>query len=105
MANFKQSSRYANSQVTKNRSGKDFLILRQPLNLLPDQGDTFITVLQEHLERPDIISSLAYNDPDYWWVIFEFNGIRDPLFDLKIGQNLRIPEIERVLAALTELET
>lgn len=105
MANFKQSSRYASGSATKNRAGKDFLILRRPLNLAADDGDTFITVEQQHLGRPDLISSLAYGDPDYWWVIFEFNGIRDPLFDLRIGQILNVPQIERVLSAITELET
>lgn len=104
MANFKQSSRYRRAIITTNRSGNNFIILRQPIELEPDQGDTFFTVTQEVLSRPDLIAQTYYGNSDYWWVIYEFNGIRDPLFELKLGQILRIPAIDRVLAAISKLE-
>lgn len=105
MANFKKLSRYTGSVVTKNRSGKDFLILRQPLNLEKADGDVFVTITQDIEQRPDLISAKAYGTPDLWWVIYEFNGIRDPLFDLRAGQILRIPDLDRVLDALANLES
>jgi hypothetical protein len=105
MANFKRLSRYTGGLATKNRSGKDFLILRNQLDLLPDEGDSFITVTQTILDRPDLLSNEMYNTPDLWWVIFEFNGISDPLFGLKLGDTLRIPELDRVLAAINKLVT
>lgn len=105
MSNFKKLSRYTGAVVTKNRSGKDFLILRQPLNLEKSDGDVFVTITQDIEKRPDLISAKAYGIPDLWWVIYEFNGIRDPLFDLQTGQILRIPELDRVLDALANLET
>jgi hypothetical protein len=104
MANFKKTSRYKRAVVTSNRSGQNFIILRNPISLEPDQGDTFFTVTQEVQKRPDLISQTFYGNPDYWWVIYEFNQIRDPLFELKIGQILRIPALERVLAAIEQLE-
>jgi hypothetical protein len=104
MANFSEQSRYKSGIVTKNRSGKSFLVLRRPLNLERSDGDTFITVTQEFQNRPDLISSTAYGIPDLWWAIYEYNGIRDPFFDLKVGTTILIPQLERVLQAITEIE-
>jgi hypothetical protein len=105
MANFKILSRYTGGLVSKTRSNKDFVLLRTPLNLEPDEGDIFITITQELIRRPDLISSQYYDTPELWWVIYEFNGISDPLFELKIGDILRVPELERVLVAVENLET
>lgn len=105
MANFKELSRYTGGTAAKNRSGKNFLILRQPLNLQPEDGDIFVTITQELQGRPDLVATKAYGIPELWWVIYEFNGIRDPLFDLKNGQVIRLPELERVIQAVTNLQT
>lgn len=104
MANFKRTSRYKKAIVTNNRSGSNFIILRKPIILEQDAGDTFFEVTQEVLKRPDLIAQTFYGNPDYWWVIYEFNGIKDPLFELKMGQILRIPALERVLVAIEQLE-
>lgn len=103
MANFKINSRYTNGTVTVNRSGNKFLILRNSLVLTEDEGDIFVTITKDLVNRPDLIADKAYGDADLWWVIYEFNGIRDPLFDLKPGRILRIPKLERVLAAIDAL--
>lgn len=103
MANFKQNTRYTNGSITKNRSNEDFLILRRSLELEPGDSDQFVTVPQHLRGRPDLISNLAYGTPDLWWVIYEFNGIRDPLFELTTGTVLRIPAIDRVLDAIRSL--
>ncbi len=103
MANFKGLSRYTGGQVTKNRSGKDVLILRRPLNLTEDDGDVFVQVTQDMEKRPDLVAAKAYNNSDLWWVIYEFNNIRDPFFGLKAGMLIRIPALERVLAAIDAL--
>ena len=104
MANFKPSSRYSRAIVTTNRSNEGFILLRRPLELDPDQGDTFFEVTQEVLQRPDLISQTFYGSVEYWWAIYEFNGIRDPLFELKLGQILRIPDLSRLLEAISKLE-
>lgn len=103
MANFKSTSRYSRGIAAKTRDNKNFLVLRRPLELTEDSSDVFITVTQEYEKRPDLVSWNAYGTSDYWWVIYEFNSIRDPLFQLKAGQILRIPAIERVLAAIEQL--
>lgn len=104
MANFKRLSRYTGGILEKNRSGKEFLVLRLPLNLEPSDGDVFVEITQDLIQRPDLIAHKAYGNASLWWVIYEFNGIRDPLFELKMGQIIRIPELERVLKAIEELE-
>lgn len=104
MANFRELSRYTGGLVTKNRADEDFLILRQSLELEKDDGDIVVTLTQEFLQRPDLLSSQYYGTPDLWWVILEFNGISDPLFGLKLGQVIRIPAFERVQAAIDNLD-
>jgi len=103
MANFKIQSRYTNGIKTKDRSDKDFLVLRQPLNLVEDAGDVFVTITKDIANRPDLISYKAYNTIDLWWVIYEFNGIKDPLFEMVEGKIIRIPEKNRVLKAISEM--
>ena len=105
MANFKESNRYTNGLITKNRSGKDFLILRRPLKLQESDGDVFIELTQEYEFRPDLIAHKAYGNSDLWWVICEVNQVYDPFFQLKMGMILRIPELSRVLAAIEALGT
>lgn len=104
MANFKSLSRYTTGTVAQNRSGQKFLMLRRTLSLTEDAGDVFVTITQDLANRPDLISNKAYGTPDLWWVIYEFNNIRDPLFEIQPGRILRIPELERVLLAIQELE-
>lgn len=104
MANFKATSRYSHAVATTNRSNKSFIILRRSIELDPDQGDTFFTVTQEVLKRPDLIAQTFYGNVEYWWAIYEFNGVKDPLFELKIGQILRIPDLSRVIQAISKLE-
>lgn len=103
MANFNRQSRYAKRETEEDRAGQQFITLRKPLNLEPDSGDIYVTINQELLQRPDLIAHRAYKNKDLWWVIYEFNGISDPLFELKLGQTLRIPALTRVQAALSNI--
>jgi hypothetical protein len=103
MANFKQYTRYTNGNTFTNREGVPFLVLRKSLNLQPSSTDTLVTITQDIANRPDLISYKAYGIPDLWWVIYEFNQIYDPLFGLKTGQILRIPDKTSVLTAIQNL--
>ena len=89
--------------MTVIQSNKDFILLRKSLNLEENEGDSFIIVSQEYENRPDLLSYHLYDIPDLWWVIYEFNGIHDPFFDLKAGTRLRIPELERVIEAINKI--
>lgn len=103
MATFKINTRYTNGTTDLNAEGVEFLVLRKVLKLEPDAGDTYITITQEYLKRPDLISFKAYGTTRLWWALYEFNNIQDPVFGLKIGQLFRIPALERLLDAINSL--
>lgn len=103
MATFKINTRYTNGFTDLNAEGIEFLVLRKALKLEPDAGDTYITITQEYLKRPDLISFNAYGTPRLWWALYEFNNIQDPIFGLRIGQLFRIPALDRLLDAINSL--
>jgi hypothetical protein len=103
MARFLTGSRYTNGVVSVNRDGQQFLVLRDLLVLAPDPSDSFLNITNEMINRPDIISFIAYNRPDLWWAIFDVNNIKNPYADLQVNQRLRIPELTKLLAAINTL--
>jgi len=103
MANFKVNSRYTNGKKTKNRESKDFLVLRESLVLEENAGDIFVEIDQELIDRPDLVAQKAYGNIDLWWAIYEFNNIRDPFFELKIGDILRLPSKDRLIEAIENI--
>jgi hypothetical protein len=105
MANFRENTRYTSGRIARNRSDEQFLVLREPFALEEGEDDVFISITEDMVKRPDLIASKAYNNPDLWWIIYEFNGIRDPIFELQVGDVLRIPSLERINDALLNLES
>lgn len=103
MANFKKFTRYTNGSIDKNRSGLNFLILRKPLKLEDSSDDLYVSVSQDLLKRPELLSFKAYGISDLWWAIYEYNGIKDPLFDLQVGQILKIPQLQRLINAINDI--
>lgn len=103
MANFKENTRYTNGFTTTNRSNKKFLVLREALELEPTERDIYVTITQDIENRADLIADKAYGDTKLWWVIYEFNSVRDPLFDLSAGSTLRLPPLDLVLEAVNNL--
>ena len=103
MANFKEYSRYTNGTFTLDPNKEKFLILRNKIEIPESGQDTFFTVQGDHLKRVDLISDEVYNRPDLGWVIMDINNIRQPMFDLEIGQQLRIPPLDLVLNAIENL--
>jgi hypothetical protein len=58
-----------------------------------------ITFVAHKVKKNDTLDSLAlhyYNNPTYYWIIADFNKIRDPFEDLKIGDTLRIPTFSNI---------
>lgn len=51
------------------------------------------------VKQNDTLDSLAlyyYNNPTYYWIIADFNRIRDPYNKLEIGQLLKIPTFSNI---------
>lgn len=103
MANFKEGTRYTNGTTTTNRTGKKFLILRDSIKLSPSDRDIYVTITQDIERRADLIAEKAYGDTRLWWVIYEFNDVRDPLFDLSAGNTLRLPPLDLINEAINNL--
>jgi len=65
-----------------------------------DDDDRYIQVTYTMKSRLDLISYVAYGSVWYWWVIAAANNIFDPWTDLRVGDQIRIPTLSRVLEAL-----
>ena len=51
------------------------------------------------VQEDDTLDSLAlyyYNNPTYFWVIADFNRIKDPYADLELGSILKIPTFSNI---------
>jgi hypothetical protein len=103
MSNFRRGSRYTNGTFSLGSDNREFLLLRNVITIPKSGQDIYITVEERFLKRPDILSQVSYGRPDLWWVIFDINDIRQPLFDLKIGQLLRVPPLGLVLEYIEKL--
>lgn len=103
MAKFKKFTRYTNGNTFTTRDDKKFLVLRKKLKLEPGDNDIFVKITSEFINRPDKVAFTAYGDTKLWWVIYEFNNISDPFFDLKLEQIIRLPSKDRLLEAITKL--
>lgn len=64
----------------------------------PDSDDAIHTVTQAQGGRLDTLAGDFFGNPNFWWVIAQENGIKDPLKDLVPGTKLRIPSFKNVLA-------
>lgn len=103
MANFKPLNRYTNGIITSTRNNQQFLVLANSISLSEDSTDIYVTLTSDLIRRPDQISYKAYGVSTLWWVILQYNGIRDPIFQLKSGMIIRIPTIQRVTDAIALL--
>lgn len=42
------------------------------------------------VNNPELLSQRVYNNPHYWWVICQFNGIIDPK-NIPLGMKIKYP--------------
>lgn len=63
---------------------------------------SFYTVKEKDIQRPDIISLIAYGRLDYWWFIMKFNGIDDVWNELYQGLQLKIPDLRDINAYMNK---
>ena len=50
-------------------------------------------VINGYEHRPDLISDIFYNTPEYWWLILLYNNIDDPFEGLNVGDQIKIPNL------------
>ena len=67
---------------------------------ITDQLNKNITFLVHKVNDYDTLDLLAltyYGRPDFYWIIADFNGIKDPLIDLpKKFKTIRIPTLTQI---------
>ncbi len=65
-----------------------------------DETDIVYAIERQYTGRPDMIASIFYNEPRYWWVIAQHNNILDPFSEMVTGRLLYIPTKERLATML-----
>jgi hypothetical protein len=54
-------------------------------------------------KRLDVIAYRYYGDPTMWWVLAVFNGIKNQLTDMEVGQVIIVPRQDEVRKAFAEV--
>lgn len=65
-------------------------------------SDQFFTVNKTYQYRPDLLAYDLYGDANLWWVfaIRNPNTIQDPVFDMRFGTKIFLPQKDTITAAL-----
>ena len=91
---FNKYSRYVAGGTTETANGK---IEWWDKNQMPsDNTDVSYAVEDFYVGRLDLIASVFYNEPRYWWVIAQYNNILDPFSEITGGRILAIPSKDRL---------
>ena len=84
MIDYSQTSRYFGITEDPDLVQTDLVVLN------PQFTET--TVRINEVNSPEILSQRIYNNPNYWWVICQYNGILDPKI-LPYGKKIRYPHL------------
>lgn len=83
-------SRYATFPCYYNEQDKKYM---QGLTGQLDDSSTFVLHKVKPNETLDSIALDSYSNSTYFWVIADFNRIRDPFKKLEVGTVLKIPTL------------
>lgn len=65
-----------------------------------DSSDIPYVVENVYEGRLELIATVFYDEPRWWWVIAQYNNILDPFSEVTAGRILMIPTKTRVTALL-----
>lgn len=70
-----------------------------PVDIPLDESDYFIKVEPKYVNKPKTLAYDLYGTTDLFWIFSYFNKetISDPIFDLKEGMYILVPERSRLL--------
>lgn len=88
-------SRYAKVPTMK-KLGKTYHATNRYRGVKYSNNDNVYVVTNSTANRLDLISTIYYNDPKYWWIIAHANNIFDVLNDIPRGTKLRIPPLSSI---------
>lgn len=63
---------------------------------LRTEGTKCVAHKVKHNETLDSLALYYYNNPTYYWIIADFNRIRDPYEQLVVGTILKIPTFSNI---------
>ena len=91
---FNKYSRYVGGGITE--QSNDMIEWWERSIFEQDDSDIIYTVENFYEGRLDLIASVFYNEPRYWWVIAQYNNILDPFKETTAGKVLTIPSKDRL---------
>jgi hypothetical protein len=64
--------------------------------------DVVFTINKTYQYRPDLLAYDLYGDANLWWVfaLRNPNTIKDPLFDMRIGNKIYLPKKTDIIGVL-----
>lgn len=68
-------------------------------SIIHSGDDTLYTVSARYEYRPDLLSYDVYGTVGFWWVFMKRNMdvIKDPIFDMKAGISIYIPQRDNII--------
>lgn len=86
---------YLNADIISFDDGSRVL-KRNPIEYVPSAGKDIIHTIMEN-DTLWTIANLRYGDDKWWYVIYDVNNLYNP-FDLQMGLDLIIPDLDVVKA-------
>ena len=96
------NSRYKDTNLYTDRSGKTFFGTWKRLQILDITDFDFYQIKEQDIGRFDLIAYDVYKDPSLFWVIMDFNAIVDSYFGVYVGQKIKIPSKNQVIRLLMD---
>lgn len=100
-AKYSVISRYETVKTLK-ELGKQYHVTNRKRFVKKSNDDVYYEVTNMSENRLDLISTIHYNSPIYWWVIAEANYIFDVFTEIPRGTVLRIPPLTNALNKYTK---
>lgn len=93
MATYKKSSPYSKTGVNG-----DYLDVMNNRKVSATASDQVLVINQTYQYRPDLLAHDLYDDSNLWWVFAARNPnqIKDPIWDMKAGVSIFLPEKTRL---------
>ena len=91
---YNKYSRYVGGGVAETANG--FIEWWERSEFEQDPSDIVYTVENFYEGRLDLISSVFYNEPRWWWLIAQYNNILNPFSEVVAGRVLLIPSKSRL---------
>jgi hypothetical protein len=91
-----------NSLYSKTPFYGDFLDLADFPVIPKNPDDVLFAINKTYQFRPDLLAYDLYQDASLWWVfaLRNPNTIKDPIFDMKIGNRIFLPKKDAITGAI-----